>query len=189
MTIAKDITKTHQPQPKYKIIKEISQRWSPRYFFDEPILENHLNIIFEAARWAPSGHNDQPWYFFYTKKGTTSYDKLFSTLVDYNQSWAKTAPTLILACAITGDNPYAIYDLGAAVLSLVLQAQSLGYHARQMALFDQEKVKQIFKLEKNLQPYIIIAMGKIGDHNRAPKEIIELEISPRPRKTDFFKEL
>jgi len=189
MTIANDITKIHLPQPKYKILKEISKRWSPRYFSDKPVSADHLNIIFEAARWAPSGHNDQPWYFYYAKKGTNSYDKLFSTLVDYNKSWAKTAPTLILACAITGDNPYAIYDLGAAVLSLILQAQSLGYHARQMALFDQEKVKQIFKLEKNLQPYTIIAMGKIGDHDKAPKEIIEFEISPRPRKKDFFKEL
>ena len=189
MTIANDITKIHQPKPKYKIIKEISERWSPRYFSDKPVSDNHLNIIFEAARWAPSGHNAQPWCFYYAKKGTNSYNKLFSTLNDYNQTWAKTAPLLILACAITSDNPYAIYDLGAAVLSLVLQAQSLDYYARQMALFDQKKAKQIFKLEKNLQPFIIIAMGKIGDHNHAPKEIVELELDPRPRKTDFFKEL
>lgn len=193
MTTLKDILSIHLPQPRYNILKEISQRWSPRFYSDKKIPFNHIQRIFEAARFTPSGHNYQPWYFYYTKKGAESYQKLFSTLDKYNQSWAGTAPILILACAVTknkdGKNPFAYYDLGAAVLSLILQSQSLGYFARQMGLFDKDKVKKIFKLDKILDPYIIIALGKIGDYHKAPQNIIGLEIDPRPRKTDIFAEL
>ena len=188
-----DIIQIHRPSPKQKIIKEIAERWSPRHYSSSQIPKADLATIFEAARWAPSGHNQQPWYFYYAKKGTNSYHQIFTTLNDYNQSWAKTAPLLILACAIIsnkeGENPYAYYDLGASVVSLILQAQSMGYYARQMALFDKEKVKKSFKLEKDLQPYIVIALGKIGDYENAPQTIIKYESEPRPRKTNFVQEL
>lgn len=193
ISIIDKIIKIHQPRPRYKIISEIANRWSPRHYSDEKIPIEHLNSMFEASRWTPSAHNQQPWYFYYTQKGTASYKKLFSTLNDYNQSWAKTAPLLILACTITsnaeGKNIYAFYDLGAAVLSLILQAQSLGYYSRQMALFDKQKVKGFFRLEKNLEPFIVIALGKIGNYTNASKKIIEMELDPRPRKTDISKPL
>jgi len=191
--ITRKILAIHKPSPRYPVLKEIEKRFSPRFFSDEEVKKEDLNAIFEAACWTPSAHNGQPWYFYYAKKGTTPYKNLFSTLNAYNQSWAHTAPLLILACTITtnekGENPFALYDLGASVISLILQAQSLGYFARQMGLFDKQKVKRIFKLEKNLEPFIIIALGKIGNYHDAPKEIIELELDPRPRKTDVAKEL
>jgi len=187
------ILKVRKPKPRYPVIKEIEERFSPRFFSNKPVKQEDLNSIFEAARWAPSGHNHQPWHFFYTKKGSTSYNYLFPALNKYNQSWAKTAPLLILACALIkdekGQNPFAFYDLGASVICLILQAQSLGYYARQMGLFDEEKVKKIFKLNKNLEPFVIIALGKIGDYKNASKEIVEMELDPRPRKTNFVKEL
>ncbi len=193
MTTFKDIITIHQPKPRYKILKEMSTRWSPRYYADKKIPLRHIKIIFEAARFSPSGHNYQPWHFYYAKKGTHSYEKLFSTLNEYNQSWAVTAPLLILACAIPrnkeAENTFAFYDLGASVLSLVLQTQSLGYYARQMGLFDKNEVKRVFKLDKDLEPFIIIALGKIGDYRNASKEIVEMELDPRPRKTDIFTEL
>jgi len=111
MTIADDIFKIHLPKPRQKILEEIASRWSPRYYTDVPIQEEHLEIIFEAARWTPSAHNQQPWRFFYTRKGANSYKKLFSALEEYNQSWSKTAPVLILACAIPKDNPFAFYTI------------------------------------------------------------------------------
>jgi len=192
-TTLQKIIKIRQPQLQYTIMKEIAQRWSPRYFSDKKIPKNHLNIIFEAARWTPLGRNHQPWYFYYAQKGNSSYQKLFSTLNEKNQSWAKTAPLLILACSQThnekGENPFAFYDLGAAVLSLVLQAQSLGYYSRQMGLFDKEKVKKIFHLLPNFEPFIIIAVGKIGDYKNAPPEIVEMDLDPRPRKIDIYKEI
>ncbi|PJC81501.1 hypothetical protein CO007_04380, partial [Candidatus Roizmanbacteria bacterium CG_4_8_14_3_um_filter_36_10] len=90
---------------------------------------------------------------------------------------------------VEGKNIYAFYDLGAAVLSLIIQAQSLGYYSRQMALFDKQKAKGFFKLEKNFEPYIIIAMGRIGDYKNVSKQVIDRELDPRPRKTDLVKEL
>jgi len=193
ISITDKIIKVHQPRPNYKVIGEIAKRWSPRHYSDKKIPKKHLDIIFEAARWTPSAHNNQPWYFYYAEKGTSKYDKLFSTLNEYNQTWAKTAPLLIVACAITtnahGKNIYAFYDLGAAVISLILQAQSLGYYSRQMALFDKQKVKEFFKLEKNCEPYIVIAMGQIGDYKKATKQIIDYELDPRPRKTRIFQPL
>lgn len=193
MTTFADIHRIHKPKPRYNVIKEIAERWSPRHFSNEEVSRTHLNIIFEAARWAPSGHNQQPWHYFYVKKNTTSYKKLFSTLIEYNQSWARTAPVLILACTITRgakeENPFAFYDLGASVFSLILQARSLGYYTRQIGLFDKERVKKDFKLEKNLQPYVIIALGKIGDYKNASKEVIGYELDPRPRKTNISTQL
>lgn len=180
-----------RPKPRYPVIKEIRERFSPRFFSTDPVKEKDLNSIFEAARWTPSGHNHQPWYFYYVKKGTASYNKLFSTLYDYNQAWAKSAPALILACAITknekGENPFAFYDLGAAVISLILQAQSLGYYSRQMGMFNKEKVKQMFKLDKNYQPFIVIALGKIGNYKDASEDMIKMELDPRPRKKYIVK--
>jgi len=189
----KIILNVRKPKPRFPVIKEIKERFSPRFFSNEPVKQEDLNSIFEAARWAPSGHNYQPWHFFYTTKGSNAYNYLFPTLNEYNQSWAKTAPLLILSCAVIkseeDENPFAFYDLGAAVICLILQAQSLGYYARQMGLFDEEKVKKIFKLNKNLEPFVIIALGKIGDYKKASKEIVEMELDPRPRKTDIVKEL
>ena len=189
----KAILGVRKPKPRYPVIKEIQKRFSPRFFASEEIPKDDLNAIFEAARWAPSGHNHQPWYFYYAKKGTKGYKNLFSTLNDYNQSWAGTAPLLILPCFITknkdGNNPFALYDLGAAVISLILQAQSLGYYARQMGIFDKAKVKQLFRLKSNAEPFVIIAIGNIGDYTKAPKYIIDLELDPRPRKEDLVHEL
>lgn len=187
------VLKIHQPKPRFPVIKEIKKRFSPRFFSNTPVNKKDLDIIFEAARWAPSGHNQQPWYYYYTQKGSGAYKKLFSTLNDYNQSWANTAPILILACAITknreGRNPFAYYDLGASVICLILQAQSLGYYSRQIGLFDKQKLKRFFKLEKGLDPYIIIAIGRIGDYQNASQQIIDYELDPRPRKTNIVKEL
>ncbi len=187
------IYNVHKPRPRYPVIQEIQERFSPRFFASDPVKEADLHAILEAARWAPSGRNHQPWFFYVTKKGTPAYTGLFSTLNAYNQSWAHTAPLLVLACAITknehGENPFALYDLGASVISLILQAQSLGYYARQMGLFDKEKVKTLVPLGKYMEPFVVIALGKIGDYTQAPKELVKMELDPRPRKTKIAKEL
>lgn len=184
------ILKIHLPKPKYKVINEIANRWSPRHFSDKKIPQKHINYMLEASRWAPSGRNLQPWYFYYIQKQDLAYKKLFLTLNSYNQSWAKSAPLLILACVEKPkENPFAYYDLGAAVFSLILQAQSLGYHCRQLALFDKQKVKEAFKLDDNLEPYTIVVVGKIGNYDKASKEIIDRELLPHSRKTNIFKKL
>jgi len=183
----------HKPKPRYPVMIEIQKRFSPRFFASDPVKEKDLQSMLEAARWAPSGRHHQPWFFYVARKGTKGYTKLFATLNEYNQSWAHTSPLLLLACAEIenekGKNPFALYDLGASVMSLILQAQSLGYYARQMGLFDKEKVEKIVPLPTTLEPFVIIALGKIGDYSKAPKEIIEMELDPRPRKTKISVEL
>jgi len=187
------ILKLKEPKPRFPVLQEIKKRFSPRLYSSEPVGEKDIQSMFEAARWTPSGHNNQPWYFYYTHKGTDSYIRLFSTLNEYNRSWAKTAPLLVLACAIPknvhGENPFAYYDLGAAVITLVLQAQRLGYYSRQMGMFDKKKVKKMFPLDNDHEPFIVVAMGKIGDYTKAPQSIVDLEFDPRPRKTDIAKRL
>jgi hypothetical protein len=109
-------------------------------------------------------------------------------LSEYNYRWAKSAPLLIVACTDeTEESQYGKYDLGAAVFSLVLQAHSLGYYCRQMALFDHEKVQKL--VDKNRKPYIIIAIGKLGDYEKAEENIIRYESDPRPRKEKISEEL
>ena len=183
----------HKPKPIFPVMKEIKERFSPRFFADRPVTESDIQSMLEAARWAPSGRHHQPWFFYIAKKGSKGYPKLFSTLNKYNQLWAHTAPLLILACAEVqnekGENPFALYDLGASVMSLILQAQSLGYYGRQMGLFDKEKVRKLVPLPTTLEPFVIIALGKIGDYLKAPKEIIEMELDPHPRKTKISQKL
>lgn len=184
------IFKVHLPKPRFKVISQIATRWSPRYYSQEEISQKNINTMLEAARWAPSGYNKQPWYFYYVQKPKKAYEKLASTLLSSNPTWATTAPLLILGCVDLTDEPkFGIYDLGAAVFSLVIQARNLGYYSRQMGSFDKIKVKKIFKLKKNLEPYIIIAVGKIGDYATTSKEVIEVELEPKSRKTKIAEEL
>ena len=83
-----DILKVHQPQPRFPVIQAIQNRFSPRFYTDELVDEKDLQAIFEAARWAPSGHNLQPWKFYFAHQGTAAYQQLFATLAGYNQSWS-----------------------------------------------------------------------------------------------------
>ena len=192
-TTTQEIIKVRKPKPRFKVIEVIANLFSPRFFSDGKIPKNHINSIFEAARWTPSGRNHQPWFFYLVKKESLFYQKLFSTLNEYNQKWAKSAPVLILGCTLVknqfGENPFAVYDLGASVMSLILQAQSLGYYGRQIGLFDKEKVREIFKLDESMEPFIIIALGKIGNYKNASEEVIKMDLDPRPRKSEIYKEI
>ena len=172
-------------------MKEIADRFSPRYYSDEEINSSNISSIFEAARFAPSGWNYQPWYFYWTKKEDTSYNKIISCLTKYNR-FAKTAPVLIVACFIKkfkGRKTYYRHDLGAAVMSLVLQAQHLGYYCRQMGDFNKNKLVKLFNIDINHFPFVIIALGKLGDYKNINDELLKRELDPRPRKKDFVKKL
>ncbi|MEK7522218.1 MAG: nitroreductase family protein [Patescibacteria group bacterium] len=191
MTITDEIIKIRKPRPNYPVMKEIANRFSPRYFLDKKAGIDDINSIFEAARFAPSGCNFQPWYFYWTKKGDTSYNKIISCLTKYNR-FAKTAPILIVACFIKkfkGKKTYYRHDLGAAVMSLVLQAQNLGYYCRQMGDFNKKKLIGLFNLDKAHHPFVIIALGKLGDYKNIDSKLLERELDPRQRKKDFVKKI
>lgn len=180
-----------KPRPRYPVINEIKNRFSPRHFSSEPIPDDHVNSIFEAARWAPSGWNFEPWYFYWAKKGTRPFEKITSCLGEYNR-YAEKSPVLIVACYIEkvkGKKAYFRHDLGAAVMSLTLQAQHLGYYTRQMGEFDEEKLVKLLSIDQSHRPFVIIALGKIGDYKIIDEALLNRELDPKPRKEDFVKKL
>src|SRR3989338_1138895 len=191
MTTADEIIKIRKPRPDYPVITEIANRFSPRYFLDKKVGIDDINSIFEAARFAPSGWNYQPWYFYWTKKEDTSYNKIISCLTKYNR-FAKTAPVLIVACFIKkfkGRKTYYRHDLGAAVMSLVLQAQHLGYYCRQMGQFNKSKLKKMLDIDNIHHPFVIIALGKLGDYKNIDEGLLKRELELKPRKKDFVRKL
>ena len=190
-TTKERVFEARKPRPNYPVIDEIKERFSPRHFSSEPIPQSHLNSIFEAARWAPSGYNFEPWYFYWTKKGDESFDKIVSTLARYNRYAAK-ASVLIIGCFIKkwdGKKAYYRHDLGAAVMSLVLQAQRLGYYTRQMGEFREAKLKKLLGIHKSHRPFVVIALGKLGDYDKIDEALLKRELDPRPRKKDFVRKI
>jgi nitroreductase len=191
MVKTEDVIASRTPKPKYPVLNPITKRFSPRYFSLEPVKTEHIQSMLEAARLTPSASNVQPWYFYWMKKESRSYEKLI-TAVPERHFWIKSAPLLILATYDNSDvryGKYALYDLGAAVISLVLQAQELGYYARQCGNFDHDITKQILSIEPKQIPFTIIAVGKIGDYQKADSKIIEMDLHPTERKIDIGKEL
>jgi len=191
MTTTQDVIKTRRPNPRYPVIKLITERFSPRFFTGE-VKDEDLNSIFEAARWTPSAYNYQPWFFYWAKNSDKSFNNIIDCLPEFNQ-WAKTAAVLIIACYIdkneNGKIKYARYDLGASVISLILQAQSLGYYARQMAVFDKRKLKTLIKFENFHEPYIVVALGKLGDYRKIDKQLLQRELNCHSRKPQIARKL
>lgn len=193
--ITKKVIKNRVPKTKYNLINSIQNRFSPRVFNCQSITEDEICTIFEAARLAPSGRNHQPWKFFVIFKKSNSYLKLLKSIPERNLIWANTAPLLVIACydeteETEGVNKWAQYDLGQAVISLVLQAQNMNIYSRQIGSFDCEKVATDFNFDKYSVPFVIIAMGKMGndyDYSKADPSIVEKEVKPWERKEKIFE--
>ncbi len=173
----------------FPVLDVIKDRWSPRAFDERPVEPEKLRIMFEAARWAASSFNEQPWSFIVaTKADPEQFNKALSCLVEFNQSWAKLAPVLILtATKTTFDkngkaNRVCVYDLGAASAHLVLQATSLGLYAHQMAGIDIDAVRRAYSIPENHEPQTAIAVGYLGDPRDLPETLREGEYQPRSRK-------
>jgi nitroreductase len=186
----KKIIEFKKTRNKFPIINELKERFSPRFFSSELIKETFIKRMIEAARWAPSAYNFQPWSFHYAHKGSTAFDKIFSCLPDKN-SWAETASVYIVACYIKDreaiPNNYAKYDLGLAVMSMIIQAQSMGIYSRQMGIFDKEKIQKLLKIDKSEAPFIVLAIGKIGDYRNIGDELLIKEFNKRERKISISK--
>jgi nitroreductase len=184
-----------KPAPtEYAVHDLIRRRWSPRAFSDRAVPPDELRRIFEAARWAPSSANEQPWSFVLaTKETRADYDRLFSCLLPGNQLWVGQAPVLMLSVAkLTFDedqspNRHALHDVGLAVENLVLQALSRDVFVHQMAGFEVEKARALLNLPAGYEPVAMIALGYLGDPNTLPEALRDRELSPRVRKplTEF----
>jgi len=170
------------------VLPVFHQRWSPRAFDRRAVSPADLVRVFEAARWAASSSNEQPWRFIVGVHGSDTYDKIFSTLVGFNKGWAGNAPVLILgtASAKTASgrpNTYALYDLGAATGALTLQASALGLFTHQMGGYDHEAARQVLGIPADYELGSVIALGHQAEPSSLDNEqILAREVTPRERK-------
>ncbi len=181
---------TEKPAPtQYPVHELIRNRWSPRAYSDRPVEKDQLLSLLEAARWAPSSYNHQPWRFIVaTKDDITEYNRLLSTLVEFNQGWAKNAPVLILAVAkLHFDdgklNRHAFHDIGLALENLIIQATSLGLSTHQIAGFQADLARKEYGIPNEYEPATVITVGYAGDPQSLPDGLRERELAPRVRKT------
>jgi nitroreductase len=165
----------------------LAERWSPRGFDrSHQIGDDHLAALLEAARWAPSAGNSQPWRFLVTRRGEQANGQLFAALYPGNQAWAGTASALVLVAARTAADdgtpqPWALYDTGQAVASLVTQAQVYGLSVHQIGGFAGDAVRAEFGLDQTLTPVVVLAVGRADPDAELPGHLAAREAAPRTR--------
>lgn len=173
----------------------LARRWSPRAFAERPVESDKLASLFEAARWAPSSSNEQPWRFVVaTKDDRVAYDRLLACLLEGNRKWAFRAPVLLLSVARLQfeedgkPNRHALHDAGMALENLLLQATALGLVAHPMAGFDVEQARTDLKIPAGFEPVAIVAVGYPGEPTVLPDNLQQRESKPRERKplTELF---
>ena len=179
-----------KPAPSDVAIHELLRhRWSPRAFAGQSVAPDVLRSLFEAARWAPSSNNEQPWgYLVATKDDPENFAKLLGTLVEFNQNWARHAPVLALSVAHLNHardgkpNRVALHDVGGATAQLTTEANSRGLWVHQMAGFDATKARETFHIPEDWQPVAAMAIGYAGDPASLPQTLRDRELAPRTRK-------
>ena len=167
----------------------LKKRFSPRTFSDKKIEHEQIVDLLEAARWAPSSMNEQPWRFLIAEKDDPqTFNNLLGSLKVNNQAWAKNASLLILTMAridseITKQiNKHALYDLGNSVAHLTFQAMTMGIYIRQMGGFDPDKTRAIFAVPDNFIPVSVLAIGYKGNPESLPEDLKKKELALRQRK-------
>jgi nitroreductase len=180
----------NKPAPSESPVHQlIRDRWSPRSFAEKVIPEDVLRSLFEAARWAPSSNNEQPWaYIVATKDDKVNFDKILGTLVEFNASWAQHASALAIAVAkLAFEQNHALnrnaqYDTGAASALLSVEATGRGLAVHQMAGFDPEKARTAFGIPEGWEAIAAIAIGYPGSPDSLPPKLKDRELAPRTRK-------
>lgn len=174
---------------KYGIHSLLKKRWSPRAFSDKPVETEKLQRIFEAASWAPSSFNEQPWRFIVGIKGNPSYDKLFKALLPFNQGWAHSAPVLvfILSKKTSGfdgsPNNVHRYDGGQAAAYLTFQATEEGLYVHQMGGIDRQQGRASFDIPEDYAILTGAAIGYKGHPEILPADLHDEEKADRDRKS------
>lgn len=167
----------HNPaKTEHPVHDVIKRRWSPRAFADKPVEPAKLKSLFEAARWAASSYNEQPWRFIVaTKDNPAAFDKALGCLVEANRAWAKAAPVLVLTAIGTKfkknekPNRVALHDLGAAAAHIALEATNQGLVIHQMAGVDTDKVASEYGLPDGFGAETAIAIGYAGEADSLPE--------------------
>lgn len=175
----------------HPIDPQFTERWSPRAFADADISQETLLSFFEAARWAPSAYNSQPWRFLYARRGTPNWERYLSLLVEFNRSWAQHASALVIIVSKTTftapgaseESPalWHTFDTGSAWAHLALQASLSGWHTHGMAGFDQELTRKELNIPEDYAIHAAVAIGKLGDKSSLP-EYLQGREAPSPRR-------
>jgi nitroreductase len=167
----------------------LARRWSPRAFSQKAVPAEALCSLLEAARWAPSCFNEQPWRFIVaTKEEPEAFETLLGCLREANRIWAGRAPVLMVVAAKAAfdhngkPNRHAGHDVGLAVENLMLQAVAMGMFAHAMAGFDAAKVRETCGVPEGYDPLVAVAVGYPGDPGDLPEDLKERELAPRERK-------
>jgi len=173
----------------HPILQVLSERWSPYGFEDRPVLEDDLLSLFEAARWAASSYNEQPWnYLVATRKNSSEHERLLSCLVEANRAWAKAAPVLVLGVVSlrfsknNQDNRAAVHDLGLASANLVVEATTRGLSVHQMIGILPDKAREVYQIPEHFEAWTAMAIGYKADPAQLPEALKERDLAPRQRK-------
>jgi nitroreductase len=167
--------------PQLPIDPLFTRRWSPRAFTGEAIDEPTLLSFVEAARWAPSGYNVQPWRFVYARRDTEAWGPIFETLIEFNRGWVQRASALVVVLSKTRwvppgkTEPQAIgshsFDAGAAWASLAFQATLSGWHAHAMGGFDRDRLRAVLGVPEDHALEAVVAIGRLGDRSALPESL------------------
>ncbi|HLX96998.1 MAG TPA: nitroreductase family protein [Verrucomicrobiae bacterium] len=182
MNIKKAVT-DHPIQPA------LAERWSPYGFEDRPVSAADLRSLFEAARWAASSYNEQPWnYLVATRENSQEFGRLLSCLVEANQAWAKVAPVLVLGIVSLQfaknkqDNRAAVHDLGLAAGNLAVEATARGLSVHQMIGILPDKAREIYRIPAHFEAWTAMAIGYKADPAKLPELLKERDLAPRQRR-------
>ena len=167
-------------QPQHPVAASFTARWSPRAFTGQALSQTQMSALFEAARWAPSAMNVQPWRFCYALRDTPEFERFLSLLVEANQVWAKQAGALVAVLSTTtyvgsdgSEKPFVshAFDAGAAWMSLALQAHDMGLISHAMGGFDADRARDYLQVPDNMVINAFVAIGYQGDAAQLPEAL------------------
>lgn len=177
-------------ETRYPIHDLLRSRWSPLAFSERAVEPEKLCSVLEAARWAASSYNEQPWSFIVaTIDNQVEFERLLSCLAEGNQEWARNAPVLMISVAKLNferngvENRHASHDVGAAVACLAIQATALGLFIHQMAGFDVPKAKELYSIPDGYEAVEAIALGYLGNPEILSEKLLQRSEAPRTRKS------
>src|ERR1039457_1693642 len=174
---------------EYPIQETLAERWSPYGFEDRPVPEADLRSLFEAARWAASSYNEQPWnYLVATREDPREFERLLGCLVEANQAWAKAAPVLVLGVVSlrfaknNQANRAAVHDLGLAAGNLSAEATARGLSVHQMIGILPDKAREVYQIPAHYEAWTAMAIGYKADPATLPEALKERDLAPRQRR-------
>jgi nitroreductase len=176
--------------PDHEILDVIARRFSPYVFQPRAVERDKLMSCLEAARWAPSSYNEQPWSFLIAERDGQEFQRMLDCLLEGNQAWAKNAGFLLITVAAetfsrnNKPNRVCDHDIGLAAGNLTLQAMSLGLHVHQMEGINLSKTRHVYGIPDSHHPLTAIAIGYAGDPDNADNEqLAQRDKTPRKRKS------